>query len=53
MLSLISGNLNRYVSQSWHRENDVVPDIYFPTASNALRISDDTVPGIGEDKAGK
>ena len=33
--------------------NDVVPDIYFPTASNALQISDDTVPGIGEEKAGK
>ena len=28
--------------------NDVVPDVYRPAASNALRISDDTVPGIGE-----
>ena len=33
--------------------NDVVPDIYSPTASNALRISDDTVPGIGEVTAEK
>ena len=30
--------------------NDVVPDISFSAASNALRISDDTVPGIGEEK---
>jgi hypothetical protein len=29
--------------------NDVVPeDVYFSAASNALRISNDTVPGIGE-----
>jgi hypothetical protein len=28
--------------------NDVVTTIYFPSASNALWISDDTVPGIGE-----
>ena len=33
--------------------NDVVPDISFSAASNALRISDDTVPGIGEDKSGE
>ena len=30
----------------------MVPDVYFATASNALRISDDTVPGIGEVKRG-
>ena len=29
--------------------NDVAPDVsYFSAASNALRISDDTVSGIGE-----
>jgi hypothetical protein len=33
--------------------NDVVPDISFSAASNALRISYDTVPGIGEDKSGE
>ncbi len=33
--------------------NDVVPDISFSAASNALRISDDTIPGIGEDKSGE
>ena len=30
--------------------NDVVLDVYFSAASNALRISDDTVLGIGEAK---
>ena len=28
--------------------NDVAMDVYFPAVSNALRISDDTVQGIGE-----
>ncbi len=31
----------------------MVPDISFSAASNALRISDDTVPGIGEEKSGE
>jgi hypothetical protein len=28
--------------------NNVAMDIYFLAVSNALRISDNTVPGIGE-----
>ena len=50
MLSLSSGSLNHYVSESTLTpRNDVAPDVsYLSAASNALRISDDTVSGIGE-----
>eukprot|EP01036_Dinobryon_divergens_P034863 gene34863-45115_t len=48
-LAMLLGSPQSLCESVMTPRNDVVTDIYFPAASNALWISDDAVPGIGED----